>query len=76
MVSAKKKKKKMLKLYMTLADIDNFTQLAKETGIDYQRLNRRKADPHSFTVFELNALDDVLHFSDEDLLKLIRGEEK
>lgn len=65
--------KKLLRRYMIEADIDNFTQLAKETGIDYQRLNRRIADPHSFTVFELIALDDVLHFSDEDLLILIKG---
>lgn len=65
--------KKLLRRYMIEADIDSFTQLAKETGIDYQRLNRRIADPHSFTVFELIALDDVLHFSDEDLLILIKG---
>ena len=73
MVSTKPNIKKILKLYMIEADIDNFTQLAKETGIDYQRLNRRVADPHSFTVFELISLDDVLHFSDEDLLLLVRG---
>lgn len=73
MVSTKPNIKKMLRLYMIEADIDSFTQLAKETGIDYQRLNRRIADPHSFTVFELIALDDVLHFSDEDLLILIKG---
>ena len=65
--------KKILKLYMIEADIDSFTQLAKKTGIDYQRLNRRISDPHSFTVFELISLDDVLHFSDEDLLQLMRG---
>jgi hypothetical protein len=57
---------------MIEADIDNFTQLAKETGIDYQRLNRRMADPHSFTVFELLALEETLHLTDEDLLKLIK----
>jgi hypothetical protein len=73
MVSTKPNIKKILKLYMIEADIDNFTQLAKETGIDYQRLNRRISDPHSFTVFELISLDDVLHFSDEDLLLLVRG---
>lgn len=75
MVSTRLNIKKMLRLYMIEADIDNFTQLAKETGIDYQRLNRRIADPHSFTVFELLALNDALHFTDEDLLKLIKGEE-
>ena len=73
MISTKPNIKKILKLYMIEADIDNFTQLAKETGIDYQRLNRRIADPHSFTVFEIISLDDVLHFSDEDLLLLVRG---
>ena len=73
MVSTKLNIKKLLRRYMIEADLDSFTQLAKETGIDYQRLNRRIADPHSFTVFELIALDDVLHFSDEDLLILIKG---
>ena len=73
MVSTKLNIKKLLRRYMIEADIDSFAQLAKETGIDYQRLNRRIADPHSFTVFELIALDDVLHFSDEDLLILIKG---
>lgn len=65
--------KKMLRLYMIEADINNFSELSRETGIDYQRLNKRIADPHSFTVFELISLDDVLHFDDEDLLRLIRG---
>lgn len=73
MVSTKLNIKKLLRRYMIEVDLDSFTQLAKETGIDYQRLNRRIADPHSFTVFELIALNDVLHFSDEDLLILIKG---
>ena len=54
-------------------DIDSFIELSKRTGIDYQRLRRRLEDPHSFTVYELLALNDILNFSDEDLLKLIRG---
>jgi hypothetical protein len=73
MVVTKPNIKKLLRRYMIEADIDNFTQLAKETGIDYQRLNRRMADPHSFTVFELLALEETLHLTDEDLLKLIKG---
>lgn len=73
MIATKVPIKKLLRRYMIEADIDSFTQLAKETGIDYQRLNRRIADPHSFTVFEIISLDDVLHFSDEDLLLLVRG---
>ena len=71
MIATKVPIKKLLRRYMIEADIDSFTQLAKETGIDYQRLNRRIADPHSFTVFELISLDDVLHFTNEDLLILI-----
>jgi hypothetical protein len=73
MAKVKSPIKKLFKKYMIDADLDNFTDLARETGIDYQRLNRRMADPHSFTVFELIALNDVLHFEDEDLLKIIRG---
>lgn len=73
MIGTKLNVKKLLRRYMVEADLDCFTELARETGIDYQRLNRRIADPHSFTVFELISLDDVLHFSDEDLLLLVRG---
>jgi len=73
MVATKPNIKKLLRRYMIEADIDNFTQLAKETGIDYQRLNKRIADPHSFTVFELLVLEETLHLTDEDLLKLIKG---
>jgi hypothetical protein len=73
MAKVKSPIKKLFKKYMIDADLDNFTDLARETGIDYQRLNKRMADPHSFTVFELIALNDVLHFEDEDLLKIVRG---
>lgn len=73
MIKTEQNIKKTLRLYMIEADIENFTQLAKETGIDYQRLNRRIADPHSLTVFEILALDNTLHFTDEDLIKLIKG---
>lgn len=73
MAKTKSPIKKLFKKYMIDADLDNFTDLARETGIDYQRLNKRMADPHSFTVFELIALNDVLHFEDEDLLKIVRG---
>ena len=73
MTKTKSPIKKLFWRYMLDADIDSFTDLAKKTGIDYQRLNRRIADPHSFTIFELMALNNILHFSDEDLLKIIRG---
>jgi len=72
MAKIKKPVEKLLKFYMIDYDIDSFRELARITGIDYQRLRRRLEDPHSFTVFELLALDDALHFTDEDLLKILR----
>ena len=65
--------KKLLQIYMLDYDINSFTELSKVTGIDYQRLRKRMEDPHSFTVFELLALNDTLHFTDADLLKIVRG---
>lgn len=73
MAKVKSPIEKLLWHYMVDYDINSFRQLSKETGIDYQRLNRRLDDPHSFTVFELLALEETLHLKDEDLLKLIRG---
>ena len=73
MAKSKSPIKKLLQIYMVDSDIDNFTELSKVTGIDYQRLRKRMEDPHSFTVYELLALNDTLHFTDADLLKLIRG---
>lgn len=73
MAKVKSPIKKMLRLYMIEADINSFVELSKQTGIDYQRLNKRMTDPHSFTVFELLALEETLHLTDEDLLKLIKG---
>ena len=54
-------------------DIDSFRDLAKETGIDYQTLLDHIARPELFRQWEIKVLDKVLKFSDEDLLKLIRG---
>jgi hypothetical protein len=73
MAKVKSPVKKLLKLRMIDCDINSFMELARITGIDYQRLNKRLVDPHSFTVFELLALEETLHLTDEDLLKLIRG---
>ena len=58
---------------MNELDIESFKSLADDTGIDYQTLLDHIARPELFRKFELKALDDVLHFTDEDLIKLIRG---
>ena len=73
MANTKRPIKKLLKIYMIDYDIDSFRDLAKETGIDYQTLLDHIARPELFRQWEIKVLDKVLKFSDEDLLKLIRG---
>lgn len=73
MAKVKSPVKKLLKFYMIDYDIDSFRELAKETGIDYQTLLDHIAKPELFRQWEIRVLDEVLKFSDEDLLKLIRG---
>lgn len=65
--------KKLIKHYMLDNDINSFTELSKLTGLCRQTLYDRIDNPESFRVFEILALDEYLHFSDEDLVKLIRG---
>ena len=74
MVITKTNIKKLLLLYMIEADISNFSELSRQTGIDYQTLNVRVKNPGTFRVYEIRQLDELLHFSDEDLLLLIKGE--
>ena len=65
--------KKLFKRYMNEADIDNFSVLSRQSGIDYQTLNVRIKDPGTFRVYEIRQLDELLQFSEEDLLQLMRG---
>lgn len=74
MVQAKPNVKKLLLLYMIEADIHNFSELSRQSGIDYQTLNARVKNSGTFRVYELRRLDELLHFSDEDLIILIKGE--
>jgi len=73
MVSTRPSIKKLLLLYMIEADINNFSELSRQSGIDYQTLNVRIKNPGTFRVYEIRQLDELLHFSDEDLLILLRG---
>ena len=66
--------KKLFKRYMNEADIDNFSELSRQSGIDYQTLNVRiKENPGTFRLYEIRQLDELLHFTEEDLLLIIRG---
>lgn len=73
MVQTKLNIKKLLLRYMIDADINNFSELSRQSGIDYQTLNVRIKDPGTFRVYEIRRLDELLNFSEEDLLALIRG---
>ena len=64
--------KKLLKRYMLDCDIDTFKDLAKDVGMDYQTLRDRLVRPELFRAYEIRALNETLHFSDEDLLNLIK----
>lgn len=64
----------LLEEYRTRNRIDSLKEIAERTGIDYQRLLKRIENPRSFKLFEIEALDELLHFTDEDLLKILRGE--
>ncbi len=63
----------MLKRYMLNNYIEDFKELSRQTGINYDTLGVRISKPETLRKFEIKLLDDALHFSDEDLITLIRG---
>lgn len=62
----------ILRDYMNKRHIRSFTELAKLTGIEYRTLLNHIRDVGSFKAFELAALDEVLKFNSEDLVRFIR----
>ena len=64
----------MLMRYMAEAHIDSFTDLAKATGIKRKTLYDRMREPRNIKAFEIEALDEVLHFNTEDIARLARGQ--
>lgn len=63
----------LLKEYMGKAHIESFTELADVTGMTRRTLYDRINNPRTIKVFELMALNNVLHFTDEDLKRLATG---
>ncbi len=64
----------LIKRYMVKAHIRSLAELAKETGIQYRTLQNRILNPKLLRLFEIQALDCVLEFSDEDRIRIMRGE--
>lgn len=63
----------IVKSYMCISRIPSVKELAKLTGINYQTLKERLVHPENLRLFELQALDNVLKFTDDDLNALVRG---
>jgi hypothetical protein len=63
----------LIKKYMAQQHIESYDELANETGIQARTIYNRLNDPRKLRAFEIDALDSVLHFADEDLLKLVKG---
>lgn len=63
----------LIKKYMAEQHIESWDELANETGMQARTIYNRLNDPRKLRLFEIEALDSVLHFNDEDLLKLAKG---
>lgn len=63
----------LLRQYMAINRISSLLELEKLTGFSKSTLHQRIRHPEELRLYEIRALDSVLHFSDEDLLKLVIG---
>ena len=64
----------LIQMYRVKQHIKSDTELAKRTGIKRQHFYTLMNQPERIRLSELRMLDEILKFSDEDLLKIIRGE--
>ena len=63
----------LVRLKMVVNHIEGFKELSRLTGIAYQTLRLKIRKPEQLRVYEIVALDDVLHFGDGELLTILRG---
>lgn len=63
----------IVKSYMSINRISSVKELSRRTGINYLTLQDRLKHPQNLRLFELQALDQVLKFTNEDLNALVRG---
>ena len=64
----------LVRAYMAKHHIEGYMELSKLTGIKLTTLKDRLKNPQNIKGFELVALNEVLEFSDEDLLLIAKGE--
>lgn len=63
----------VVRVRMILAHCESMGELARRTGLNYTTLRHKIAKPANLRVYEVQALDNVLHFTGEELTKLLRG---
>lgn len=63
----------LVRLKMVVNHIEDLKELSRLTGIAYQTLRLKIRKPEQLRVFEIVALDEVLHFGDGELLTVLRG---
>lgn len=66
--------KRLFKRYLLDKYIDSLKELADMAGIEYRTFLLRMENPALFRAYELKALDEVLNFTPEDLIFLVKGE--
>lgn len=65
--------REIVKLRMVLNHVENIKELSHLTGIKYQTLRSKIKRPEQLRLFELTAIDNVLHFENGEILQLTRG---
>lgn len=67
----------LIREYMARKHIEGYIELSKLTGIKLTTLKDRLKNPQNLKGFEFAALNEVLGFSEEDILQIfnfLRGE--
>ena len=62
----------ILRDYMNKKHIESFRELSRQTGIEYRTLMNHISDVGNFRLFEIMALNEILKFTDEDLVRILR----
>ena len=62
----------LFKRYMIERHIENLKELSELTGIKYRTLLDRMEKPQTLRVYEIEALNKILMFRDEDVLAVMR----
>lgn len=62
----------LLLKYMGINKIATFGELMKLAGFKSTNFKHKLNHPEELRVYEIRALDEILHFSTEDLVMLVR----